>query len=101
MDRNNRFRQVARYIVAVILCLAHASSVFPTDVSTTMNPESSKAHPRVAFETPYGRIVAEIFTDKAPITAANFLRYLDEGRYKGATFYRAVRHDNDWRTPRI
>jgi peptidyl-prolyl cis-trans isomerase A (cyclophilin A) len=65
------------------------------------SPTAPKDLPRVALETPYGRIVAEIFPDKAPLTAGNFLRYVDEGRYQNATFYRAVRHDNDERQPRI
>jgi len=46
---------------------------------------------RVAFETPQGRIVLEIYPDKAPITSRNFLRYVDAKRYDGATFYRASR----------
>ena len=31
---------------------------------------------RVVIETALGEIVAEIFEDRAPITATNFLRYL-------------------------
>ena len=48
------------------------------------------ALPRVQMETSAGRIVIEVETTKAPITAANFLRYVDEGRFDGATFYRAM-----------
>lgn len=46
--------------------------------------------PRVALETSAGRIVIEVETGKAPITAANFLRYVDEHRLDGTTFYRAM-----------
>lgn len=49
---------------------------------------------RVYMETSYGDIIVEIFTDKAPITARNFLRYVDQGLYKDAIFYRAIRPDN-------
>jgi peptidyl-prolyl cis-trans isomerase A (cyclophilin A) len=45
--------------------------------------------PRVALDTAQGRIVLEIEAVKAPITAANFLRYVDTKRYDGATIYRA------------
>lgn len=55
----------------------------------------------VAIDAPGGRIIAEIFTGQAPITAANFLRYVDEGHYVEATFYRAARPDNDERSPGI
>lgn len=47
--------------------------------------------PRVRIETPRGVIVIELHPDKAPITAANFLRYVDENRYEGGVFYRALR----------
>jgi len=46
---------------------------------------------RVKVETAEGAIVLELAADKAPITAANFLRYVDQKRYDGATFYRASR----------
>jgi peptidyl-prolyl cis-trans isomerase A (cyclophilin A) len=52
-------------------------------------------NPKVALETPQGRIVVEVDTAHAPLTAANFLRYVDAGLYKGAAFYRVVRPDND------
>lgn len=49
--------------------------------------------PRVRIETAQGAIVLELYPDKAPVTVANFLRYVDEGRYKGGVFYRALRLD--------
>jgi peptidyl-prolyl cis-trans isomerase A (cyclophilin A) len=57
--------------------------------------------PRVSIDTLHGRIVAEISTDRAPVTAGNFLRHVDEGLYANATFYRAARPDNDERGPKI
>ncbi len=53
-----------------------------------------REHPRVVMHTQYGDIVVEIYADKAPVTAANFLRYVDEGRYKDAVFYRVVTPGN-------
>jgi peptidyl-prolyl cis-trans isomerase A (cyclophilin A) len=52
---------------------------------------SSAAKPRVRVQTGQGTIVLELEQDKAPITAGNFLRYVDTGRYDGSTFYRAMR----------
>lgn len=49
------------------------------------------ANPRVAFETEAGRFVVEVFADKAPVTAANFMRYVDAKRLDGITFYRVVK----------
>ncbi len=48
------------------------------------------ANPRVLMDTEQGDIVVEVFAEAAPVTAANFLRYVDEGRFEGAYFYRVV-----------
>jgi peptidyl-prolyl cis-trans isomerase A (cyclophilin A) len=44
--------------------------------------------PHVVIETNFGNIEAELFTDKAPITCAAFLSYIDAGYYKNSSFYR-------------
>jgi peptidyl-prolyl cis-trans isomerase A (cyclophilin A) len=54
----------------------------------------SRQNPKVLIKTSLGDIEIEIYEKEAPITAANFLRYVDEGRFQGATFYRTVRLDN-------
>ncbi len=51
--------------------------------------------PRVLLSTDMGDIVVEVYPDRAPHTAGSFLRYVDEGLYEGAGFYRVVRPDND------
>jgi peptidyl-prolyl cis-trans isomerase A (cyclophilin A) len=48
----------------------------------------------VTMRTEMGDIVLEVETDRAPISAANFLRYVDAGRYEGGGFHRSVRLDN-------
>jgi len=50
--------------------------------------------PVVVMRTAFGDIKAQLFTDKAPVTAGNFLRYVKEARFDGAVFYRTVRMDN-------
>ena len=53
--------------------------------------QTPAANPRVKITTDHGVIIAEIFQDKAPITAGNFLRYVDTKRYDDSQVYRAVR----------
>jgi len=47
------------------------------------------ARPRVRLQTDMGAIVLELAADKAPVTAANYLRYVDARRYDGTAFFRA------------
>ncbi|WP_394727954.1 peptidylprolyl isomerase [Altererythrobacter sp. GH1-8] len=44
----------------------------------------------VVIETTLGEIIVALETERAPITAANFLRYIDEGRFKDTRCYRAM-----------
>ena len=57
----------------------------------TLAQTAPAANPRVAIETGAGRIVVEVFADKAPVTARNFLRYVDARRLDGISFYRTVK----------
>jgi len=50
--------------------------------------------PRVLISTSLGDIEVEVFPDKAPITVANFLRYVDDGLYDGTAFFRTVTMEN-------
>ena len=51
-------------------------------------------NPRVTIKTELGDIMVEIYEKDVPTTAANFLKYVDEGRYKNGCFYRVVTMDN-------
>ncbi len=44
----------------------------------------------MVLETSAGDITVAIETERAPVTAANFLRYVDEDRFDGTVFYRAM-----------
>ena len=48
------------------------------------------ASPLVRLTTNLGVIEAELYADKAPATVANFLKYVDAGRFTGGQFHRTV-----------
>jgi peptidyl-prolyl cis-trans isomerase A (cyclophilin A) len=52
-----------------------------------------KAPVAVVFETQAGIFEVAIDVDKAPATAANFLKYIDAGHYNDGYFHRTVRPD--------
>ena len=51
-------------------------------------------NPRIMLQTELGNIVLELYPKQAPVTVENFLHYVDEERFAGASFYRVVRMDN-------
>ena len=44
----------------------------------------------VTLHTNFGDITLELFSDKAPATAANFLQYCRDGHYNGTIFHRVI-----------
>jgi peptidyl-prolyl cis-trans isomerase B (cyclophilin B) len=44
----------------------------------------------VALETNHGTIQIKLFRQKAPVTTANFLRYVKKGHYNGTIFHRVM-----------
>ncbi len=82
-------RMVMTMLLGLLAIPAFAQTA-PAPVPTPA-PSSAPATaplPRVAIETTVGRIVVEVEIKKAPVSAANFLRYVDAKRLDGITFYR-------------
>ncbi len=63
-------------------------------ISSLFTTALANKDPLVIIETEIGNIEIEIFQDKAPISAANFLKYVDNGLYKNSSFYRSVTYNN-------
>ena len=60
---------------------------------------SQPTNPRVLIKTELGTIEVEADPAKAPVTAANFLRYVDAGLYDGTSFFRVVTMQNQPASP--
>ncbi len=63
-------------------------------VVVTLLISCNKNNPVVIIETDFGVIEVELYKNKAPITSDNFIKYIQENRNEGATFYRVVKQDN-------
>lgn len=63
-------------------------------VTTTALVSTQSKAVRVRVQTELGDIVIEVDPVKAPITTANFLKYVDGGHYDGGLFHRTVKMDN-------
>jgi peptidyl-prolyl cis-trans isomerase A (cyclophilin A) len=44
----------------------------------------------IRFETTLGEFTVELFDKEAPVTVANFLKYIDDGFFDGTIFHRIV-----------
>ena len=59
-------------------------------VIAAVAPAAAGDAPKVALETDKGRIVLELYPDKAPKTVQNFLDYVDAGHYNSTIFHRVI-----------
>lgn len=71
---------IARLLTLLLALLA----ITPALAQTPAAPD-----PRVRLDTSAGPVTIAVHLTRAPITAANFLRYAKEKRFDGATIYRA------------
>ena len=77
----------------LFVALAFALPAFAQDAATPPAPPAP-ATIKVTLTTTAGPIVLELEKERAPLTTANFLRYVDQKRLDGATFYRAAKAPN-------
>ena len=66
-------------------------SATPALAQATVAPTPAENVVKVALDTSAGRIVLALDRGHAPITTANFLKYVDAGRFNGESFYRAMK----------
>jgi peptidyl-prolyl cis-trans isomerase A (cyclophilin A) len=78
------------------ILLATAVLLFVTGCS-----DHDRGTARVVMTTSLGDIELELYTVRAPVTAANFLRLVDGGYLDGGAFYRTVSPENDNGSPPI
>ena len=84
------------HVAAVLLALMISPVAAQTPlVNPPVVPLAPKTYAtvRVTLTTSLGPIIVELEKERAPITAANFLRYVDQKRYDGVTFYRRSRSE--------
>jgi peptidyl-prolyl cis-trans isomerase B (cyclophilin B) len=74
-----------------------AASLFLCDQGMAASSSSEKAHvsqtsPKVKLHTSLGDIVIQLNAEKAPVTTANFISYVNDGFYKGTIFHRIIKN---------
>ena len=74
-------------IIVVFIAIIAVAAVYVFSGSTDGGDEVV-GNPIAVFDTTMGEIKVELFEDKTPITAANFIRLVNDEFYDGMNFYR-------------
>ena len=82
---------IYRYVTGFILLFSMTTAVANEEqTNAAASKVDKKINPIVIFETTSGNIEIEIYEHKSPLTAKNFLKYVDDGFYNGTIFHRIV-----------
>jgi peptidyl-prolyl cis-trans isomerase A (cyclophilin A) len=73
-----------------ISCLIALTVLLSGQVLAQGNTSEPESYPKVLIETNAGSFTVELFTQRAPLTVANFLEYVDADFYTGTIFHRVV-----------
>lgn len=84
-----------RFVLSALPLLALALGAAPVPAPGKPAPPADTV--RVALTTEKGAITVELDMKRAPISSANFLRYVDQRRFDGIPFYRSMHMA--WGTP--
>ncbi len=71
-----------------------AAAALLVAVGEGISGQGSLTPVQVEIRTELGNITVELYPDQAPVTVANFLRYVDGGFYTDGSFHRTVHEDN-------
>ncbi len=106
-ERSFRRSLVTARLIGVLLACSTSGSraddpaptAFPPQPAATVTAATPAAPPlltvQVLLHTALGDIILALDPAHAPVTTANFLHYVDQKRFDGAQFYRAVSIGDD------
>jgi peptidyl-prolyl cis-trans isomerase A (cyclophilin A) len=77
---------MTRFVAAITLALGLCAGLSVRAVWA----QSDEKHPVVVLDTSFGPISIELDQEKAPISATNFLKYVDDGFYDNLIFHRVI-----------
>src|SRR3954470_17756420 len=89
-----RSAMIHRFLAAALFAAIAAPVFGQTTVPSILAPAPKDNLVPVAIDTSLGRIVIALDRGHAPVTTANFLHYVDNHRFDGQNFYRAMHMDD-------
>jgi peptidyl-prolyl cis-trans isomerase A (cyclophilin A) len=82
-------------LAALLLLMPAVLSAQPAPLAPAPAEKPAPRTVPVALTTSEGTITLTLEVERAPVTAANFLRYVDQKRLDGTTIYRAFTYASD------
>ena len=79
-----------RYAIISMACFALLGACKGEKQQEPVNGGDARAAPKVRFKTNKGDFVLELNAGKAPVTVANFLKYVNAKHYDGTVFHRVI-----------
>lgn len=91
-DRTASVRRMIRLFALSLFALAQPAiaQTAPEAAPAAAAPAPTYATTRVTLATALGPIVIELESERAPVSTAAFLRYVDQRKLDGTVFYRAM-----------
>ncbi len=77
---------IKSFLLAAALALSPAANAQEAAEEAPPEPATAPATTEVVLETTLGDVTVSVESERAPITAGNFLKYVDEGRFDGIVF---------------
>jgi len=85
----NLCKNISLFRTAILLGIAILAGPVSCDRPATL----------AVIRTDMGEMTVELYLDRAPLTAGNFLTHVERGDYTNSVFYRVVRMDNQPDSP--
>ncbi|MCK4549948.1 MAG: peptidylprolyl isomerase, partial [Candidatus Krumholzibacteria bacterium] len=60
-------------------------------IPASSQEKAKENNPHVYIKTNVGGFTIELYPDKAPVSVANFLNYVEKGYYSGTIFHRVIK----------
>jgi cyclophilin family peptidyl-prolyl cis-trans isomerase len=77
-------------LAATLLSPSDAAEPPAASAAPAPKPAETVASPQVQVVTSIGNFTIELNAERAPLTVAQFLKYVDQGFYSGTIFHRAI-----------
>ena len=89
--KKNKLLFTLLLIIVIIIIISAIFVINPfkeEEIITDQNDITTESNPIAVFNTTMGTFKIELYQDKLPITAGNFIKLVNDGFYNGMTFYR-------------